>query len=117
MNHPRLNLMYLDELIPIVDRNNTLRWMKGIYSMAEKAMRYGYNTMTVLQLPQRAISAEAFLSAVDVKQGHIGANLALVLVELIEGQILPESMIDAQRNIDAALIQKSKESDWHAFAA
>jgi hypothetical protein len=111
------NLINLHKLLPITDRDHVLRWLKGVHSMAEKAMRYGYNTMSVIALPERTVTAEALIDAVDTKTGCIGADLALILVEVIEGNVLPEFMVHSESRIELNFYHFAQTSQWKTALA
>lgn len=111
------NLLNLHSLLPITDRDHVLRWLKGVYAMAEKAMRYGYNTMSVIALPERTITAEALIDALDTKTGAISADLALILVEVIEGNVLPDYLTHDNSQIETSFYQYAQTSEWKTALA
>lgn len=87
------SLADIDQLLPITNRNQMLKWLKEQYLKAQDAMEYGFEGATVIQKGDLVVTAEEVSQLIDVKRGRIGPLGAQLLIKIYYSGALPSSLM------------------------
>jgi hypothetical protein len=86
------SLADIDQLLPLTNKIQMLKWLKEQYLKAQDAMEYGFEGATVLQNGDFVATAEEISQLIDVKRGRIGQLGAQLLINMFYSGVIPDSL-------------------------